>query len=359
MDINNLDVSSPYISVIIPIYNIPENILRHCIDSVVNQTLRNIQIILVNDGSTDNSPLICDEYAKADDRIITIHKINGGVSTARNEGLKIATATYIAFVDADDWIENTAFERVKKIADQTSIDCLLWDYSVENRKKTSNRKISINDNIPVEYFDTYEGIEFLQRAMIGANVNLKGRKGIKGTPYCKLYKKSIIDKHSIYFNTNLPRSQDNEFNFRYFQFVKKAAYVPIELYYYRQIQSSATHMYRQNAVSEFDRFFEALNDDLKLFQKGTIFSKDLFYIRINKFADICRTNFAHPDNPYGIYERILSIKQLAESEEYSKAIKECRIMQMKRILILVLPLLKLKCYAMVYLLFIIRHRIKN
>jgi glycosyltransferase involved in cell wall biosynthesis len=97
------------ISVIVPVYN-AEKYLRQCIDSIVNQTYRNLEIILVDDGSQDNSGKICDAYAETDKRIRVIHKQNGGQATARNEALKTATGEYIGFVDADDWIELDMYE---------------------------------------------------------------------------------------------------------------------------------------------------------------------------------------------------------------------------------------------------------
>ena len=92
------------ITVIVPIFNV-ENYLSKCIESIIKQTYRNLEIILVDDGSTDDSPIICDKYAKLDSRIKVIHKLNGGLSDARNCGMRIAQGRYIAFVDSDDYIE--------------------------------------------------------------------------------------------------------------------------------------------------------------------------------------------------------------------------------------------------------------
>lgn len=92
------------ISIIVPVYNV-ENYLRKCINSILNQTIKDIEIILVNDGSKDKSGDICEEYKKKDDRVVVIHKENGGLSSARNAGLKIATGELINFIDSDDWIE--------------------------------------------------------------------------------------------------------------------------------------------------------------------------------------------------------------------------------------------------------------
>lgn len=97
------------ISIIVPVYNV-ESYLRKCIDSILNQTIENIEIILVNDGTKDRSGDICDEYKKKDDRVVVIHKKNGGLSSARNAGLEIATGELIGFIDSDDWIEPDYFE---------------------------------------------------------------------------------------------------------------------------------------------------------------------------------------------------------------------------------------------------------
>ena len=107
------------ISVIIPIYNV-EKYLNKCIDSIINQTYKNLEIILVDDGSPDNCPQICDEYAKKDNRIKVIHKKNGGVSSARNVGLINSTGNYIGFIDPDDYIEPIMYEKLLKVLKESN-----------------------------------------------------------------------------------------------------------------------------------------------------------------------------------------------------------------------------------------------
>lgn len=119
------------ISVIIPVYNV-EKYLKRCLDSVVNQTYKNLEIILIDDGSTDKSGNICDEYAAKDKRIIVIHKENGGLSDARNKGLDICTGDYISFIDSDDWIENGFYEYV--VNNVKDNDLLIFDYYITNGK---------------------------------------------------------------------------------------------------------------------------------------------------------------------------------------------------------------------------------
>ena len=105
------------ISVIVPVYEV-EPYLRKCLDSVVNQTYQNLEIILVDDGSPDKCPAICDEYAARDERIQVIHKENGGVASARNAGLERVTGDYIGWVDSDDWIETDMFEYLLENAEK-------------------------------------------------------------------------------------------------------------------------------------------------------------------------------------------------------------------------------------------------
>lgn len=97
-------MNDPLISVIVPVYKV-EKYLDECVESIVNQTYRNLEIILVDDGSPDNCPQMCDDWAKRDARIRVIHKENGGLSSARNAGLDVCTGEYISFIDSDDWLE--------------------------------------------------------------------------------------------------------------------------------------------------------------------------------------------------------------------------------------------------------------
>lgn len=125
-------MNNEFISIIIPIYNV-EKYLCECLDSVINQTYKNLEIILVDDGSYDGSAQICDEYSKKDNRIKVIHKENGGISSARNVGLNVAKGKYISFVDSDDWVENKFIEDLYSYANKDTIVCCAYN-RIENGK---------------------------------------------------------------------------------------------------------------------------------------------------------------------------------------------------------------------------------
>ena len=121
------------VSIIVPIYNV-EKYLRQCLDSILRQTFRPLEIILVNDGSTDGSDTICQEYAKIDERIVYLKKENGGVSDARNVGLDAVTSDYVLFIDSDDWIEPTYVEVLYEKIEEYQADIVFQNYTSFNVK---------------------------------------------------------------------------------------------------------------------------------------------------------------------------------------------------------------------------------
>lgn len=135
------------ISIIVPIYNV-EEYLPKCIDSIINQTYKNLEIILIDDGSTDSSPKICDEYMNKDSRIIVIHKDNGGLSSARNKGLEISKGNYVCFIDSDDYLEPTMIEELKNNMDKynSDISCCNF-YDIKNNIRT----VRIKKNTSTEF----------------------------------------------------------------------------------------------------------------------------------------------------------------------------------------------------------------
>lgn len=143
-------MNSPLISVIVPIYNV-EQYLSKCIDSILNQIYKNLEVILVDDGSSDNCGQICDDYAKIDCRIKVVHKENGGLSDARNAGIKVATGEYVCFVDSDDWISKEMISSLYTCMqeDKSDIVCsgVMWvtEGEEEIRNDTVNEKIILDE----------------------------------------------------------------------------------------------------------------------------------------------------------------------------------------------------------------------
>ena len=208
------------ISIIVPVYNV-EKYLNRCIDSIINQTYKNIEIILVDDGSTDDSGKICDEYLIKEPRVKVLHKSNGGLSSARNAGIDICKGRYIGFVDSDDWIESTMYEILYKkmiYFDADIIDCGYWKEYVNISSKISSDKEIV-----------YCGKNLVEACYLS--------KVSKPEVWCKLYKRYIFD--SVKFPLN--KYYEDAFIFiPTLTLIKKIVIIPSCLYHYRQRKSAIT-----------------------------------------------------------------------------------------------------------------------
>lgn len=208
------------ISVIVPVYNV-ESYLKRCIDSIINQSYRNLEIILVNDGSPDNCGTICDEYTKQDQRIKVIHKTNGGLSDARNAGIALATGDYIGFVDSDDYVHPQMYEILYKNLIQTNADISIcrFDRIDENHPILTEREDIITELSQTEALSrlfTYSCLDFTiawnklyRRELFNKIRYPKGRiREDEFTTYKLIYlsKKIVLTEQSLYYYVQSPNS---------------------------------------------------------------------------------------------------------------------------------------------------------
>lgn len=207
------------ISVIIPVYK-AEPYIRKCLDSIVGQTHRNLEIILVDDGSPDNCGAVCEEYAAQDDRIKVIHKENGGAASARNAGLAAASGEWVGWVDADDWIEAGMFEYLLKLALQHKADVAQCAICLENGEHSSILFA------PPEK-DTAKGLS-------RRNWNIFSN-GVSN----KLYRMSVV--HGASFDSNYPIGEDLLFNVQVALRTKQMVFGPAAYYHYIHWNESASH----------------------------------------------------------------------------------------------------------------------
>jgi glycosyltransferase involved in cell wall biosynthesis len=177
------------ISIIIPVYNVEKEIDR-CLQSVISQSFKDIEIILVDDGSSDRSPVICDEYSLSDGRITVIHKSNSGCSDARNTGISYSKGKYLLFVDSDDYIEADACEVLYAEAERENLDVAAADAYIRN-----GEKCRISGYNPLLAGITVAGKEFLKKQM-------KNDKMLVTTWHC-MYKRDFIINNNLYFKTGI------------------------------------------------------------------------------------------------------------------------------------------------------------
>lgn len=220
------------VSVIVPVYNV-EPYIRECLDSIIASTYRNLEIIVVDDGSPDNCPAICDEYARKDPRIKVIHQKNQGLVSARNAGLAVASGKYVGFVDSDDAVSPVMYEMMVAAMEQTGAEMAACE-SRSDMKDLITSPSSINR--AAVCLDTFD----MRLAML---TNAPSVRSITWS-YCFVYNKLYLRERILDgFRAQYLVGEDLEFNYRYIENSQKTVIVPACLYMYRQNPSSVTHLY--------------------------------------------------------------------------------------------------------------------
>ena len=249
----------PLVSIIVPIYNV-EKYLRKCIDSILNQTLENIEVILVNDGSTDNSGKIIDEYKVRDSRVIAIHKENGGQSSARNIGLDIAKGKYIGFVDSDDWIDKDMYNQLVKKIEKSQSDICVCGRILYSENDTLLNKIEVKN----------ETIDFNKQSLGEYTVN-KLFYNHTVVVWNKIYKKDIIDTNKIRFkDVSYVGSEDALFNYSILCHVNKIS--SIDKVFYNQLErnGSTSRSYKYGYITRMSNLISSMHEYSKDINKENI-----------------------------------------------------------------------------------------
>lgn len=246
-------MKNPAISIIVPIYNM-EEYLKRCLDSLLAQTMTQIEIIAVNDGSTDTSLNILADYKRKDERIIIINKENEGVSAARNDGISRAKGEFIGFVDPDDWVSSDMYENLYQQAKNGNTDIMMCSYFREFGTHSKEKKF----NLP--YLVTYEESEIkntVLRKLVGPlNEEIANPELLDawGTVWTKLYRAELLKENEIRF-TNLSEIGTNEdllFNIEAFYYAKNFEFINAPYYHYwRENNSSVTSRYKPDLLGQW------------------------------------------------------------------------------------------------------------
>jgi len=254
----------PLVSIIVPVYNSEKTLVR-CINSILKQQYKNTEIILVNDGSTDNSLSICQEYAKMDSRIVVIDKPNTGVSDTRNTGISHASGKYLQFVDSDDWISENATKVLVDKINETNCDMVIAGfYRVINGRKSEKSNISTNKVMDKKEFISH---------MMEAPANF-----YYGVMWNKLYRADIIRAHRINCCTDLDWCEDFLFNLDYIRYAETFASLSTPIYYYVKTKNSLVE--RQctfkNIISMKIKLFESYKE---LFESTELYEENRAQVR--------------------------------------------------------------------------------
>lgn len=226
-----------FFSVVVPVYNV-EKYLKTCIDSILNQTFKDFELILVDDGSTDSSPQICDEYAKNDVRIRVLHKPNGGLSDARNTGLKSSCGKYLIFIDSDDyWDDNCSLEKINKLILSNNADVVTWRF-----------KKYIEDDLRIENVGFDLPSEYDYSALIKS-------KNLVVSAWNKAINRKLFEENDLMFREGV-FSEDVEWCARLLIVSKSFLPSNLNFYVYRQRKGSITHSIKEKNINDLKSHIE-------------------------------------------------------------------------------------------------------
>ena len=299
----------PEISIIVPVYNVEEYLSR-CIDSILNQTFTAFELILVDDGSTDNSGLICDEYKKIDSRIKVIHKENGGLSSARNSGLNIASGEYVAFVDSDDLIDRNMIELMINCANNNDADIVSCSYI---EFKNEMKLFGINNNNNNKYKErSFSNLEALENYLLEYNdINRK----IDTVVWNKIYRKKLFK--DVCFPVG-KIYEDGYVTYKLLYKANKVIYLDVPLYFYFKRENSISNsMFSIKHIETYDdwrEIFRFINKEVPNLSKYAAIKyirKDMnLYNKIKSNKDTIKN--------YQVYQKLIK-KDL--KEDYKNLIK--------------------------------------
>ena len=310
----------PKISIIVPCYNV-DKYLEQCLDSLVGQTLQDIEIIAVDDGSPDTSGAILDQYGAKDSRVKPIHKKNGGVSAARNDGIEAATGEYIFFCDGDDWLPLDACQLLWEEAEKTGADMVFgdiwraWDDRNEYLRlfeKTFyyDDPAFIRELIRTNFYYTYRPLAPMQDAA----------DGLYGTCWNKIVKRSLLMEKNVRFDLRVKGIYDDViYSGNVMAVAKTVAYIGKPVYYYRQVATSMTRVFKKNVLEINEMIFRCWDELIQAHDPAGEWKLAHHGAVIRRLDHAVQVYFASPTNPASKKERKAELKKLIRTEPYRSA----------------------------------------
>ena len=341
----------PRVSIIVPVYNAAPY-LNQCVDSLTNQTLKEIEIILVNDGSTDDSLAICQALAAADDRIRLIDKLNAGVSEARNDGLRAATGEHVGFADPDDWVDADMYERMLTTLTSANADVCMCNYVKETKEGTEPVLMKQNGIIDKD-------------AILGdivANIIAKpsfksGETDIMGSVWRLLIRKSLLEKERIWFDKHLGFMEDLLVCIETFLRSARIAIDKGAYYHYRVHGNSVVNSYKTAFYSSQLHAFNKLKALVESEGKVTELAErlDRRYIII---ALLSLANEAHKSNPQSLSNKIRNIRTILTDPTLKTILDRMDFSEVETRKKLELTLMKREASATLYFYYSLFNRLK-
>lgn len=311
------------VSIVLPIYNV-EKYLPKCLDSIVNQTYGNLEIICVNDGSPDNCAAIVEKYAKKDKRIVLINQQNQGLSGARNTGIQYANGEFIMFLDSDDWIDSDTCRAAVEVIKKENAQLALWSYMREFPDKSIPKDIFGITSQKTIVFEN-ESMKNLHRRIAGlTGEELRAPENADSvvTAWGKLFRTEIIkDNHLEFTDTKTIGTEDALFNLEAFCYISKAVFINEYFNHYRKDnETSLTRKYKQSLFLQWQELYTRMEKIIK--EKNLPFEAALN----NRIAlSVIGIGLNEIINSSSAKDKIIKIKSVITSPRYKKAYADLEI----------------------------------
>ena len=312
----------PKVSVVVPCYKV-EKYLPEMLDSLLAQTLSDFQVVLVDDGSPDRSGEICDSYAAKDSRFTVIHKPNGGVGAARNDGLAAAIGDWVLFCDSDDSLEPDALEKLVEAGERSGADVVFGDVTLVFDDRIQKAVFYKNEFVT----DDREKIDHLIAADLYKYYCIDPAQGGPafgyGGPWNKLVRRQLLTEHQISFDLRVKGIFDDIlYTAHIFAAAKRVAYVHVNVYNYRQLDSSITHSYKANLPEINEAIFLAWQEFMERYGKDGQFLKPYYANVLRRLKALLGLYFFNKKNDRSFRQQCRELKALMNSEPYRTALQE-------------------------------------
>lgn len=318
-------MSAPLITIVVPVYKVPEDLLHKCLKSIIAQTSRNFEAILIDDGSPDNCGKICDEYVLRNDCFRVIHQKNNGLSVVRNVGIDNAKAPWVCFVDGDDWIESETVAFAEKYVEMyPDANVLIWDeyYNIEDR------------SIPNQFFGkTIDGVielkgeeteRLIEMILPEKGVDSKATNLIDiGTANARLYNVNFLRSNKLYNKPGLKRMQDNLFNLWVFKKADYVCYTEKNLYHYTYNESAVTKKYTPDISDTMQFFYESVMEFINTLDYAEKYRPRVYLRFIRIIVRIFELNYINPLNKKSLSSKLKEAKSDMKKHCYKEIISKC------------------------------------
>lgn len=346
-------MNNPKVSFIVITYNTKEDYLKKSIESIIQQTCRNIEIIIVDDGSNNGTEKLCDEYANLDSRIKVIHQKNNGAGVARNKGIESAKGEWIAFVDSDDWISLNMTENIYKYFSNNQ-DIISFGYA----DCIGNKYYShMYGNLKTIQFKKSE-FDSIELAIMKDKEKTEAYPMFFGAVWNCVYRRDFLNKNNIRFVASLRRAQDAVFNLHAIEKAENIMYLKEEFYYYRIHSASICHRFAANPqiydalINELFRFCELNNKDIRFYKAYDNF-------RATFLLEAIKLHYFHKDNPESKKERINQLDKSINREPYKSLMVKYNTIDLSKKQKMQLNLLNNKKYFELQIIFYFYYKVKS